>query len=110
MPLCCLAWTGARSLGAGGPRTWTLWAPGEEGRTTREKALLSTTKAAVGSEKGHNDDGGADDGDDDDYIADRNDSKNCEGDDWNSLFCVCCCKAESFPSLETRAAAASGCC
>lgn len=39
-------------MGAGGP--WTPWAAGEGGWTSRANALLSTAKAAVGSERGHN--------------------------------------------------------
>lgn len=39
-------------MGAGGP--WTPWAAGEGGWTSRVNALLSTAKAAVGSDSGQN--------------------------------------------------------
>ncbi len=61
---------GAPSLVAGGPGTWTPWAAGEGEWTSRVNALLSTTKAAVGSEKADNDNN--DSGDDDDCFADHN--------------------------------------
>lgn len=48
VPACWLV-----EMGAEGPSAWTLWAAGEDGRTSRVNALLSTAKAAVGSEAGH---------------------------------------------------------
>lgn len=77
------------------------WAAGEGGWISRVNILLSTTKAAVGSEKGH------DDRNDDDCTRDQN---YCNNDGCNSLFCVCCWTAESSPSLERLAAVGSGCC
>lgn len=39
-------------VGSGGPFAGALQAAGESGRTSRVNALLSTAKAAVGSEQG----------------------------------------------------------
>lgn len=106
VPVCWLVWMGAHSLGAGGPWTWTPWAAGEGGWTSRVNALLSATKAAVGSETGHDDN----DDIDDDCTADQNDDNNDYSGGWDSLFCVCCWTAESSPSAERLAAVGSGCC
>lgn len=64
VPACWLIWMGAHSLAAGD----TVRVAGEAGQTSRVNALLSTTKAAVGS--GGEDDaaGGSDDDDDDDDV------------------------------------------
>lgn len=63
--------------------------------------LLSTTKAAVGSVTETTD---VSRGDKEDHNA------NGGSDSLDSLFCVCCWKAESPPSVETPAAVGSGCC